>query len=126
LRQTAQELVIENHAIHLKKYGRKYNLGFSIEPYDMNPTADMELGAVADVPMCEFWSKGYGFNSSFSCIEAVSIAHVNGQSVVAAEAFTADHDAWKQYPSSMKNQGDWAFAASIFYNKGRQKWISSI
>jgi hypothetical protein len=113
LRQTSQELVIENHAIHLKKYGQKYNLGFSIEPYDMNPTADMELGAVADVPMCEFWSKGYGFNSSFSCIQAASIAHVNGQSVVAAEAFTADHDAWKQYPGSMKNQGDWAFAAGI-------------
>ncbi|HEY3388674.1 MAG TPA: glycosyl hydrolase, partial [Prolixibacteraceae bacterium] len=113
LRQTGQELVIENHAMHLKKYGQKYNLGFSIEPYDMNPTADMELGAVADVPMCEFWSKGYGFNSSFSCIQAASIAHVNGQSVVAAEAFTADHDAWKLYPGSMKNQGDWAFAAGI-------------
>ncbi len=113
LRQTGQELVIENHAIHLKKYGQKYNLGFSIEPYDMNPTADMELGAVADVPMCEFWSKGYGYNSSFSCIQAASIAHVNGNKVVAAEAFTADHDAWKQYPGSMKNQGDWAFAVGI-------------
>ncbi|NEW81997.1 MAG: glycosyl hydrolase [Mariniphaga sp.] len=113
LRQTGQELIIENHAIHLKKYGQKYNLGFSIEPYDMNPSADMELGAVADVPMCEFWSKGYGFNSSFSCIQAASIAHVNGKKVVAAEAFTADHDAWKQYPGSMKNQGDWAFAAGI-------------
>ena len=113
LRQTAMELVIENHAIHLKNYGKKYNLGFSIEPYDMNPTADMELGAVADVPMCEFWSKGYGYNSTFSCIQAASIAHVNGQSVVAAEAFTADHDAWKQYPGSMKNQGDWAFAAGV-------------
>ena len=113
LRQTAQELVIEYHAIHLKKYGKKYNLGFSIEPYDMNPTADMELGVVADVPMCEFWSKGYGFNSSFSCIQAASIAHIIGASVVAAEAFTADHDGWKQYPGSMKNQGDWAFAAGI-------------
>ncbi len=113
LRQTSQELVIENHAMHLKKYGKKYNLGFSIEPYDMNPTADMELGAVADVPMCEFWSKGYGYNASFSCIQAASIAHINGQAVVAAEAFTADHDAWKQYPGSMKNQGDWAFAAGI-------------
>ncbi len=113
LRQTGMELVIENHAMHLKKYGQKYNLGFSIEPYDMNPTADMELGAVADVPMCEFWSKGYGFNSSFSCIQAASIAHVNGQPVVAAEAFTAERDAWRQYPGSMKNQGDWAFAAGI-------------
>ena len=113
LRQTAQELMIENHAIHLKKYGQKFNLGFSIEPYDMNPTADMELGAVADVPMCEFWSKDYGFNSSFSCIQAASIAHIDGNPVVAAEAFTAHKEDWKQNPGSMKNQGDWAFAAGI-------------
>lgn len=113
LRQTDMELVIENHAQFLKHYGQKYNLGLSIEPYDMNPTADMVLGAVADVPMCEFWSKGYGFNSSFSCIQAASIAHVEGRPVVAAEAFTAHKDAWKQYPGSMKNQGDWAFAAGV-------------
>jgi hypothetical protein len=113
LRLTAQELVIENHAVHLKKYAQKYNMGFSIEPYDMNPTADMELGAVADVPMCEFWCNGYGFNSSFSCIEAASIAHIEGKKLVAAEAFTAYLDAWKQYPGSMKDQGDWAFAAGI-------------
>lgn len=113
LRLTSQELVVENHAIHLKKYAQKYNMGFSIEPYDMNPTADMELGAVADVPMCEFWSKDYGFNSSFSCIQAASIAHIEGKKVVAAEAFTAYLDAWKQYPGSMKDQGDWAFAAGI-------------
>jgi hypothetical protein len=73
----------------------------------------MELGAVADVPMCEFWSKDFGFNTSFSCIQAASIAHIEGKKVVAAEAFTAYLDAWKQYPGSMKDQGDWAFAAGI-------------
>jgi hypothetical protein len=113
LRQTSQELVIENHATHLKNYAHKYNMRFSIEPYDMNPTADIELGAVADVPMCEYWSKGYGFNSSFSCIQGASIAHVEGKRVLAAESFTAYLDAWKQYPGSMKNQGDWAFATGI-------------
>ena len=56
----------------------------------MNPAADLDLGSVADVPMCEFWSDGYGFNSAFSCIEATSIAHVTGAPVVAAEAFTAE------------------------------------
>jgi hypothetical protein len=113
LRLTSQELVVENHAMHLKNYGKKYNMGLSIEPYDMNPTADMELGALADVPMCEFWSKNYGYNSSFSCIQAASIAHIEGKKVVAAEAFTAHLDAWKQYPGSMKDQGDWAFATGI-------------
>ena len=113
LRLTCQELVLDYHAQQVKKYAHKHGLGLSIEPYDMNPTADLELGSVADVPMCEFWSKGYGLNSTYSCMEATSIAHVNGDAVVAAEAFTADHDAWRQYPGSMKNQGDWAFACGI-------------
>ncbi|GAA4304595.1 hypothetical protein GCM10023143_09170 [Compostibacter hankyongensis] len=125
LRQTCQEMVLEYHARAVKQYAHLHGLGLSIEPYDMNPTADLELGAVADIPMGEFWSKGYGFNSAFSCIEATSIAHVNGISVVQAEAFTADgNEAWKQYPGSMKNQGDWAFALGInrfFYHTFEHK-----
>ncbi|MEO6000779.1 MAG: glycosyl hydrolase [Chitinophagaceae bacterium] len=114
LRLTSQELVIEQHATHLKKYAHSLGLRLSIEPYDMNPTADMELGAVADIPMCEFWSKGFGYNTTYSCIEAASIAHINGISLVPAEAFTAeDNEGWKQHPASMKEQGDWAFAAGI-------------
>jgi len=114
LRQTCQELVLDYHAEWIKKYGHSHNLGLSIEPYDMNPTADLELGSVADIPMGEFWSQGYGYNSSFSCIEAASVAHVEGKILVQAEAFTSNRtEAWKQYPGSMKNQGDWAFATGI-------------
>lgn len=114
LRQTAQELVLKNYADHVKAYAHRMGLKLSIEPYDMNPTADLELGARADVPMAEFWSKGLGFNSSFSCFEATSIGHINGSSLIPAEAFTAQNDeGWKQYPGAMKNQGDWAFATGI-------------
>ena len=113
LRLTGQELVLENHAQHLKSLGRSYGLGLSIEPYDMNPTADLDLGAVADVPMCEFWSPGY-FNTIYSCIEGASIAHTMGCPILAAEAFTAgSQENWQQYPGSMKNQGDWAFCMGI-------------
>jgi L-rhamnose mutarotase len=114
LRQTAQELVLDNHAKQVKAYAKRNQLSLSIEPYDMNPTADLELGAVADVPMAEFWSKGFGFNSTYSVIESTSIGHVNGKSLIPAEAFTAqDNEGWKQHPTSMKNQGDWAFASGI-------------
>jgi hypothetical protein len=114
LRQTSQELILEYHAAAVKKYAHRNGMSLSIEPYDMNPTADLELGAIADVPMSEFWSKGYGFNSSFSVAEATSIAHVNGKSLTPAESFTAQNgEGWKQYPGAMKNQGDWAFAAGV-------------
>jgi hypothetical protein len=114
IRQTSNELIIKNHAERFKELGRKNGFSLSIEPYDMNPSADLDLGSVADVPMGEFWSDGYGFNSAFSCIEATSIGHVTGKPVVAAESFTADDtEAWKKYPGNMKNQTDWALALGI-------------
>ncbi len=114
VRLTAQELVLENHAGRLKELAHEHGFGLSIEPYDMNPAADLDLGGVADVPMCEFWSEGHGFDSSYSCFEATSIAHTLGRPIVAAEAFTADSsEAWKLYPGAVKNQGDWAFCNGI-------------
>jgi hypothetical protein len=114
VRQTSQELVVENHAGRFKELGRRNGFRLSIEPYDMNPTADLNLGAVADVPMCEFWTDKFGFNSAFSTLEATSIAHVQSKPVVAAESFTADSwEAWKKYPGNMKDQSDWAFSIGI-------------
>jgi len=128
LRQTAQELVIENHAGHLKTLGRRHGFGLSIEPYDMNPCADLSLGGVADIPMCEFWAKGYGFDTVYSCIEATSIAHTLGRPVVAAESFTSDdNEAWRLYPGAMKRQADWAFCMGInrlvFHRYAHQPWL---
>lgn len=125
LRQTVQELVIQNHAGHLKTLGRRHGFGLSIEPYDMNPTSDMSLGSVADVPMCEFWL--YGFHTSYSVIEATSIAHTTGRPVVGGEAFTsADTEHWDAFPGSMKALGDWALAAGVnrfvFHRYQHQPW----
>ena len=128
LRLTAQELVIENHAEYLKELGRQHGFGLSIEPYDMNPTCDLVLGGVADVPMCEFWSQGFGFDSAFTCYEAASVAHTLGRPIVAAESFTAGSgEAWQLYPGAMKNQGDWALATGInrivFHRFAHQPWL---
>ena len=112
LRQTAQELVIEKHVTQLKKLAHKNGLNFSLEPYDMNPTADLSLGAVADVPMCEFW--WLGFNTTYSVIEAASIAHTGGRKIVAAESFTSNPgEDWQAYPANIKSLGDWAFGAGV-------------
>jgi hypothetical protein len=110
LRLTGQELILENHAGAVKNYGRKHGLSLSIEPYDMNPSGDLDLGAVADVPMAEFWSNS--IDSAYSCFEATSIAHLMGRPIVSAEAFTAV-GALDAYPWSLKNQGDWAFCVGI-------------
>ena len=113
LRQTASELVIENHALPLKAYAHQRGLKFSVEPYDMNPAGDLDLGATADLPMGEFWSRGYGYDATFSVLEAVSVGHTNGKNVIGAESFTAANDYWRLYPGAMKAQLDWALCAGL-------------
>lgn len=111
VRQTAQELVIENYGLHLKEFAHKNNLKLSIEPYDMMPCCNMTFGAIADVPMCEFWR--WPYDTAFSCFEAASTAHTNGRTVVSAEAFTSLGDAWRENPKNMKQRGDWAFCSGV-------------
>ena len=83
-----------------------------VEPYEMTQTADLELGALADVPMCEFWSTKY--DCSHAVLEAASVAHTLGKPVVSSEAFTGHRDEkGRHYPGSLKNQADWAFAVGV-------------
>ena len=114
LRQTASDLVIANHALRLQEYAHQHDLKFSVEPYDLNPIGDLDLGATADLPMGEFWSQGFGYKTEYSVFEAVSVGHTNGKNIIGAESFTANgNDAWLQNPSSMKDQLDWALCAGI-------------
>ncbi len=113
LRIVSQELILENHVKYFKDFGRKYGMKLSIEPYDMNPNTDLDLGSYADVPMCEYWNKDFGFSTGFSTFEGTSIANLYGRPIVAAEAFTSYLAAWKSYPGSIKNQTDWAFCSGI-------------
>ncbi|MBR0225279.1 MAG: hypothetical protein IJL92_04385 [Thermoguttaceae bacterium] len=113
LRKVGQELVFENNVLRMKELAAKRGLKFSTEVYDLNPAGDLYLFSAADVPMCEFWSDGYGFDSRFSVFEAVSSAHTCGQPIVASESFTTFRDQWRQYPGRAKRQGDWAFCAGV-------------
>lgn len=120
LRRTAQELVYDNNVERMKKLGAEHGLTFSTEAYDLNPAGDLYLFRAADVPMCEFWAKGYGFETTFSVIEAASSAHTTGRSIVGAEAFTTSNDRWRQHPGLMKRQADWAFclgANRLFFHR---------
>lgn len=126
VRQTAQELVISHHVGRLRDYAHRHGLSFSSEPYDMNPCADLSLGAVADVPMAEFW--WLGFETFHTAIEAASIAHTNGREIVAAESFTSDAgEDWRAHPGNLKPMGDWAFAAGVnriaFHRYQHQPWL---
>jgi len=129
VRNVANKLILSAHAGYVKKTAYRYGLNLSIEPYDMYQGSDLDLGAVADEPGCEFWNHKNGFASAYSCIEATSAAHIMGRPVIMAEAFTTNwnKDPYIFYPTIMKNQGDWAFCCGInrfYYHTFTHKaWI---
>jgi hypothetical protein len=98
MRKTAQEMVLENHAGAIKAIAHEHGLLYSNEPYDMNPAGNIDLGSVADIPVCEFWNARVGLDSQYSCYEAVSIANTMGKSRVNAEAFTTAGLLYENYP----------------------------
>jgi hypothetical protein len=111
MRKTSQELVLEEYAGVIKEIAHGHGLLYSNEPYDMNPAGDIDLGSVADIPMCEFW---YGpHDTQYSVIEAVSIANTMGRDLVRAEAFTSSVNSFAEYPGFIKKQTDWALATGI-------------
>jgi hypothetical protein len=116
IRKTASELVCENQAGRLRERGKQYGLVLALEPYDLNPSADLDLGATADVPMAEFWSRTYPYfpPTDFSLAEAASVGHTQGHKVIGAESFTAlIEERGHQHPASVKAEGDWAFCQGI-------------
>ena len=111
VRKVCQELLLENYAAELKKLSHQRGLRLMIEPYDMNPAGDLDLGSYADFPAGEFWHDT--FKSAWSCLTAASIGHTMGAPVVIAEAFTSGRGNWQRTPWVLKNQTDWAFAVGI-------------
>ena len=79
----------------LKKLCHERGLRLMIEPYDMNPAGDLDLGSYADFPAGEFWHDT--FESGWSCMTAASIAHTLGTPVVLAEAFTSGRGNWQRF-----------------------------
>jgi hypothetical protein len=131
VRQTASDLVVENHARHLRELAHRHGLKLAIEPYALNPAGDLALGAEADVPMGEFWADGDQYNTAFSCLEASSIGHTHGKPVVAAEAFTSgSKEVFTRHPGNLKNQADWALALGInrlvIHRYQHQPWTNRV
>jgi hypothetical protein len=69
--------------------------------------------ARADEPMSEFWATGSKLNEAKGR-QMASVAHVMGEKIVGAEAFTSGNsENWKFTPATIKALGDYEFSEGI-------------
>ncbi|MGC8742259.1 MAG: glycosyl hydrolase [Verrucomicrobiia bacterium] len=123
LRQTINELVVENYAGRMRQLANQYGLRLSIEAYD-GPCDDITYAGRADEPMCEFWIGGGAFHT---CKEMASAAHIYGKPILGAESFTAgNQEKWLEHPATIKALGDRAFCEGVnrfvFHRYAMQPW----
>jgi hypothetical protein len=126
LRQTISELLLENYAGHFRQLAHDNGLKLSIEAYTTCPTDEMSYAGRCDEPMAEFW-QWKKYQAAFSCTAMASAAHVWGQPIVGAEAFTSRNtEKWLSHPGNIKDLGDWAFCEGInrfiFHRYAHQPW----
>jgi hypothetical protein len=124
LRQTANDLLLENYAGHMATLAREKGLHLTIEAYG-GPNDDITYGGRADEPMGEFWLGGGAWET---LKQMASSAHIYGRPILGAEAFTAnDTERWQQHPASIKALGDRAFSEGVnrfvFHRYAMQPWL---
>jgi hypothetical protein len=121
-RLTIGDLISENYYTYFSELCHKYGMKFSVEPY-WGPYNSMQAGETGDIVMCEFWTGDLVFFSSPRI--AASIAHLNGNPIVGAEAFTGLGN-WLKYPASIKERGDrvWTEGVNrfIYHTYTHQPW----
>jgi hypothetical protein len=127
LRRTISEMLNDYYAGGLRELAAEHGMKLSIEAYSDGPFDCLSYAGRCDMPIAEFWT-GQAIHASLKPM--ASSGHIYGNSIVAAEAFTATNTAGRQrnHPGSIKALGDEAFANGInrfiFHRYSLQPWAT--
>jgi hypothetical protein len=111
--KTISDLLAENYVGQLEELSRQHGLRLTIEGYDLPFGDEATYTARADEPMTEFWATG-GTQNEAKARQMASVAHVMGDRIVGAEAFTSgDSEQWKFHPATIKALGDYEFSQGV-------------
>ena len=117
-RRNCADMFADNYIGYYTELAHEHGLLVYLEPYNSSVFEEIQVGARADIPMGEFWSRTYQDRATIKM--ASSIAHVagkrvNGQQIVGAESFSGwKPDAgYQNYPFSQKAEGDDMFTQGL-------------
>jgi hypothetical protein len=111
--ETIAELLAENYVGRLAELAHEHGLRLTLEGYDLPFGDEATYTQRADEPMTEFWATG-GSENEAKGRQMASVAHVMGEDIVGAEAFTSgDSENWKFTPATIKALGDYEFCQGV-------------
>ncbi|MEO6525688.1 MAG: glycosyl hydrolase, partial [Gemmatimonadaceae bacterium] len=121
VRRAQADLIADNYYAKFATLCKQHGMKSHTEPYGPNngPFDELQVGALVDEPMGEFWLRQAGAQWGWSLKLASSIAHVWDKPVVGAESFTgrAQYSKWQEHPYATKAIGD------LMYTYGLTRYI---
>ena len=114
VRTVQAALMAENYYGRMQELCRQHGLKLYVEGYGSGMFDEMEVSALPDFPMCEFWTRT-PWTPNRNVKMVTSAAHTYGKRVIAAEAFTGEEftSRWLDYPYALKALGDDMFALGV-------------
>jgi len=114
LRVTVTEMMQENYFGYFAEKCHQLGLKLQLEPYGSGPFDAAATALIGDTVLTEFWQRESDRNLWTWTAQIVpSGAHLSGNPIVGAEAFTSLRADWTAHPSYLKKWGDRAFARGI-------------
>lgn len=111
--QTSAQLLADNYVGQLASGADEHGLRLTMEGYDLPFGDEATYTSRVDEPMSEAPDRRRKPDEC-KTRQMASVAHVNGQQIVGAEAFTSgDSEQWKLHPASVKAGGDYQFSQGI-------------
>ena len=121
LRRAQADLIADNYYGTFTALCRQHGMKSYTEPYGPSngPFDELQVGALVDEPMGEFWLRQAGAQWGWSLKLASSIAHVWNKPAVGAESFTGrpNDSKWQEHPYATKAIGD------LMYTFGLTRYI---
>ena len=117
VRSTVAELMHLNYFQYFKEKCQQQGLLLACEPYGTGSFDALKVAKMADLKMTEFWVEETPWTRrnlwEWTTQVVSSAAHLTGDQVVGAEAFTRMQGDWTMHPYNMKIRGDRAFANGV-------------
>ena len=131
LRVTAADLMHENYFGYFAEKCRELGLTYAVESYGQGTFDAPEMTLMADVPLTEFWNRPTDRNIwTWTSQIVTSGAHLSGNPIVGAEAFTSLQGDWTVHPGGIKRWGDRAFVRGVtryyFHTSAHQPFDESV
>lgn len=114
LRVTVAELMHENYFGYFAEKCHERGLWLMLEPFGSGPFDATTAALIGDRVLTEFWQHQSDRNLWVWTAKIVSSsAHLSGNPIVGAEAFTSMKGDWQAHPAYLKKWGDKEFARGI-------------